>query len=243
MERALALARRAQGSTSPNPPVGALLVHDERVVGEGFTRPPGQAHAEIVALEAAGERARGAELYVTLEPCSHWGRTPPCTEALIKAGIASAHIAVLDPNPRVSGEGVRQLEEQGIAVSLGECAVEAAELVEAHAKYSKEGRPLVTLLMDAPDEVARQVRAAADLVVRQAPPESDLSAWLDRLGQEEVTSAVIDDPATADLLLRAGLADRIIAAQHVALPKGFFLRTTVEHPVRHALLYPASRTD
>ena len=98
MERALSLARRAQGTTSPNPPVGAVIVKDGQVVGEGWTQPAGQAHAEIVALRQAGSRAAGASLYVTLEPCNHHGRTPPCTDAIAEAGIAEVHAARSEAN-------------------------------------------------------------------------------------------------------------------------------------------------
>src|SRR3990170_2682294 len=101
MQRALALARQALGRVSPNPAVGAVLVRSGRVVGEGYTQPPGGPHAEIVALGQAGEAARGAALYVSLEPCCHHGRTPPCTEAIIAAGVAEVHLAALDPDPRV----------------------------------------------------------------------------------------------------------------------------------------------
>ena len=139
MLRALELARRARGSTAPNPPVGAVIVKDGRVVGEGFTQPPGQAHAEIVALATAGEEARDATLYVTLEPCCHWGRTPPCVDALVAAGIRSVHVAVRDPNPRVNGEGIRFLQEHGIPVTMGECAAEASKLLGNHARHAAEG--------------------------------------------------------------------------------------------------------
>jgi diaminohydroxyphosphoribosylaminopyrimidine deaminase/5-amino-6-(5-phosphoribosylamino)uracil reductase len=134
MLRALELARLVRGQTSPNPPVGAVLVKGQRIIGEGATQPPGQAHAEIMALRQAGEEARGATLYVTLEPCSHFGRTPPCVDALIAAGIKEAYIALLDPNPLVDGEGIRRLKAHGIAVSTGLCAMEARHLIEAHIK-------------------------------------------------------------------------------------------------------------
>jgi diaminohydroxyphosphoribosylaminopyrimidine deaminase/5-amino-6-(5-phosphoribosylamino)uracil reductase len=165
MERALALARSAQGWTSPNPPVGAVLVRDGGIVGEGCTQQAGQAHAEIVALNEAGEAATGATLYVTLEPCSHWGRTPPCTDALIAAGVSCVHIALLDPNPRVNGRGIHRLEQHGIHVTTGECATEAAELVEAHAKYITECLPFVTLLLSPPEEVAARLHAVTDAVL------------------------------------------------------------------------------
>src|SRR5437588_433292 len=109
MARALRLAERARGHCSPNPAVGAVVVRDGRIVGEGWTQPPGQAHAEVEALRRAGEAARGATLYVTLEPCSHFGRTPPCVRAIVEAGVAEVHAAVGDPNPCVDGDGFRQL--------------------------------------------------------------------------------------------------------------------------------------
>ena len=144
MARALELAWSAVGRTSPNPSVGAVLVRDGGVVGEGSTRPAGQAHAEVVALEQAGELARGATLYVTLEPCSHYGRTPPCTEAIIAAGVAEVNVSTIDRNPRVSGSGIDLLQESGIAVSVGEGRSEADELAAPHAKLTTSGRPLVT---------------------------------------------------------------------------------------------------
>src|SRR3972149_10424845 len=120
MARALELARQALGTTSPNPAVWAVIVKDGEIIGEGFTQPPGGPHAEIVALERAGERARGAQMFVTLEPCCIFGRTPPCTPALIRAGIASVHMATPDPNPRVWGRGKKELDEAGIATPTGE---------------------------------------------------------------------------------------------------------------------------
>ncbi|MEA1958675.1 MAG: bifunctional diaminohydroxyphosphoribosylaminopyrimidine deaminase/5-amino-6-(5-phosphoribosylamino)uracil reductase RibD [Chloroflexota bacterium] len=144
MERALSLARMAVGSTSPNPPVGAVVVNDGEIVGEGYTQPPGSAHAEVVALEVAGERAQGAAMYVTLEPCCFEGRTPPCTQAIIDAGIDDVHIATLDPNPKVAGRGRAELEEAGIATCLGEREAEAREINEAYFKFITTGVPFVT---------------------------------------------------------------------------------------------------
>ena len=144
MGLALSLARKAVGSVSPNPPVGAVLVRDGEVVGEGYTRPPGQAHAEIVAIRQAGPRARGATLYTTLEPCNHQGRTGPCSEAIIEAGVAEVHSAVMDPNPHVKGGGLSRLSEAGLAVSTGEMAGEAWRLIEAYAKLVTTGTPFVT---------------------------------------------------------------------------------------------------
>jgi diaminohydroxyphosphoribosylaminopyrimidine deaminase/5-amino-6-(5-phosphoribosylamino)uracil reductase len=143
MQRALALAGQALGRVSPNPAVGAVLVRDGRVVGEGFTRPPGGPHAEVVALEQAGEAARGAALYVSLEPCCHQGRTPPCTEALIAAGVVEVHMAILDPDPNVNGCGRKELEAAGIAVQVGEREEEARRLNEAYIKHRTTGLPFV----------------------------------------------------------------------------------------------------
>ncbi len=143
MQRALALARQALGTTSPNPAVGAVVVKEGVVIGEGFTLPPGQRHAEIGALEQAGAAAQGAELYTTLEPCCHLGRTPPCTEAIIAAGVKTVHLAVIDPNPRVAGRGCAQLQAAGIQVVV-EDTQGAQELYEGFAKHIQSGIPFLT---------------------------------------------------------------------------------------------------
>ena len=143
MQRALALAARARGRTSPNPMVGAVIVRDGLVVGEGYHQRAGTPHAEVHALRAAGEQARGATLYVNLEPCNHHGRTPPCTEALIAAGIAEVHMAMLDPNPRVNGQGRARLEAAGIRTFVGALEDEARELNESFITYITAGRPFV----------------------------------------------------------------------------------------------------
>ena len=143
MQRALALAGQALGRVSPNPAVGAVLVRDGRVVGEGFTQPPGGPHAEVVALDQAGEAALGSTLYASLEPCCHQGHTPPCTKAIIAAGVAEVHVAILDPDPNVNGRGRRELEAAGIAVRVGECDQEARRLNEAYIKHRTTGLPFV----------------------------------------------------------------------------------------------------
>ncbi len=145
MRAALALARRGLGNTAPNPSVGCVVVKDDRVVGRAVTAPGGRPHAEPLALAMAGEAARGATLYVTLEPCSHWGRTPPCTDAVIAAGVARAVIATRDPDGRVNGSGIARLRAAGIAVTEGVLAAEAAEVLAGFATRVRLGRPLVTL--------------------------------------------------------------------------------------------------
>lgn len=143
MQRVLALARQALGQVSPNPAVGAVVVRDGQVVGEGFTRPPGGPHAEVVALEQAGEAARGSVLYVNLEPCCHQGRTPPCTGAIVAAGVAEVHMAMLDPDANVNGRGRDELAAAGIAVQVGEREEEARRLNEAYVKHRTTGLPFV----------------------------------------------------------------------------------------------------
>jgi len=139
------LARLALGEVSPNPAVGAVVVKNSAVVGRGFTQPPGGDHAEVVALKESGAQAEGGILYVTLEPCVHFGRTPPCTGAIIAAGIAEVHIATLDDNPKVAGRGKAALEKAGIKVVMGEEEAEARQLNEAYFKYIRTGRPFVSV--------------------------------------------------------------------------------------------------
>lgn len=146
MKLALALARRGLGTVSPNPAVGCVLVSPEgKVVGRGWTQPSGRPHAETEALRRAGARARNATAFVTLEPCSHTGKTPPCADALIEAGVTRVVAAIEDPDPRVSGQGHVRLSAAGVEVSTGICAEEAAEVNAGFILHRTQGRPLVTL--------------------------------------------------------------------------------------------------
>jgi diaminohydroxyphosphoribosylaminopyrimidine deaminase/5-amino-6-(5-phosphoribosylamino)uracil reductase len=145
MQLALTLGRRGLGNTWPNPAVGAVAVKDGIVVGRGWTQPGGRPHAETEALRRAGEQARGATLYVTLEPCSHHGRTPPCADAIVDAGVARVVSALGDPNPKVAGDGYARLGAAGIAVSEGLCADEARRDHAGHIRRILDGRPHVTL--------------------------------------------------------------------------------------------------
>jgi len=145
MALALALGRRGLGRTWPNPAVGAVLVRDGAIVGRGWTQAGGRPHAETEALRRAGELARGATLYVTLEPCSHHGKTPPCTDAVIGAGVARVVSAMADPNPDVSGAGHRRLADHGIVVEVGVRAEEARRAHAGHIRRMTDGRPHVTL--------------------------------------------------------------------------------------------------
>jgi diaminohydroxyphosphoribosylaminopyrimidine deaminase/5-amino-6-(5-phosphoribosylamino)uracil reductase len=229
MARALLLASRALGTVSPNPAVGAVLVRDGQIVGEGATQPPGEAHAEIVALRSAGALARGSTLYVTLEPCAHYGRTPPCADALVGAGIAEAHVAMLDRSPWVDGHGVAVLEQAGIRVRLGSHETAARHLNEAYLCWLTRGRPLVTaryaldlagraLPLDAPalgaavsKELARQ-RKTADRTV------TDIAALLAEypdltgLATLGVTALHVEAPPhVLGPLIERGLVDRVVA--------------------------------
>ncbi len=149
MAHALGLARRGLGRVWPNPAVGCVLVKGSRVLGRGFTQPGGRPHAETVALAAAGEGARGATAYVTLEPCAHHGRTPPCAGALAAAGVARVVTAIEDPDPRVSGRGHAMLRAAGIAVTEGVLAEEARALQRGFLSRVVRGRPMVTLKLAA----------------------------------------------------------------------------------------------
>ncbi len=149
MRRAVALARRGLGYTSPNPPVGAVVVSRGRIVGEGFHRKAGGPHGEIHALNAAGTKARGATLYVTLEPCNHHGRTPPCTEAVIAAGVRRVVIGSRDPNPAVRGGGTQRLRRAGIDVTAGILQPECDDVIAAFRKRVSVGMPFVTLKLAA----------------------------------------------------------------------------------------------
>ncbi len=145
MRRALELGARAEGRTRPNPAVGAVVVADQQIVGEGYHPAAGEPHAEVFALQAAANRAVGADLYVTLEPCSHHGRTGPCTEAIIAAGIKRVFVGTQDPNPQVAGSGIQSLQQAGIQVEVGLCETECRRLIAPFAKHVTTGLPFVIL--------------------------------------------------------------------------------------------------
>ncbi|HDD35572.1 MAG TPA: bifunctional diaminohydroxyphosphoribosylaminopyrimidine deaminase/5-amino-6-(5-phosphoribosylamino)uracil reductase RibD [Candidatus Desulfofervidus auxilii] len=149
MQYAIALAKKARGRTSPNPLVGAVIVKDGRIVGKGYHKKAGLPHAEIEAIKAAGEQAKGADLYVTLEPCNHYGRTPPCTEAILRAGIKRVFVGMRDPNPHVKGKGIEYLKSKGIEVEIGILEKKCQRLNEMFIKYVTTGMPFVSLKLAA----------------------------------------------------------------------------------------------
>jgi diaminohydroxyphosphoribosylaminopyrimidine deaminase / 5-amino-6-(5-phosphoribosylamino)uracil reductase len=145
MQEALRLAQNSRALPYPNPWVGCVVVRKGKIVGRGFHRGPGTPHAEVMALKQAGRRAKGAALYVTLEPCCHYGKTPPCTDAILKAGIGKVIYAQRDPNPLVAGRSARILKTRGVVVQSGVCLREASKLNEVYMKYRASGLPFVTV--------------------------------------------------------------------------------------------------
>jgi diaminohydroxyphosphoribosylaminopyrimidine deaminase / 5-amino-6-(5-phosphoribosylamino)uracil reductase len=183
MAEAVSLGQGVRASTSPNPWVGAVVVPDgDQPVALGATQPPGGPHAEVVALELAGPSARGATVYVTLEPCSHHGRTPPCTDALIAAGVRRVVVGVVDPDPKVSGSGIDRLRQAGIEVDVGVGSAEAGESLGPYLTHRRTGRPWVVLKLAAtldgriaaPDRTSQWITGAeARADVQQLRAESD----------------------------------------------------------------------
>jgi diaminohydroxyphosphoribosylaminopyrimidine deaminase/5-amino-6-(5-phosphoribosylamino)uracil reductase len=198
IERAIALAERGRGIVSPNPMVGALVVDAAgRVVGQGWHEGPGRDHAEVVALREAGETARGATLYTSLEPCSHFGRTPPCTRAVIAAGISRVVAALRDPNPAVDGSGFRELGAAGIEVREGVLAEEAARQNEAFAKHVRTGLPFVVWKMAASLDGKVAARDGSSRWITGEAARADvhrLRAWSDAIVVGAGT-ALVDDPS------------------------------------------------
>jgi diaminohydroxyphosphoribosylaminopyrimidine deaminase/5-amino-6-(5-phosphoribosylamino)uracil reductase len=197
MSRALELAERGWGHVSPNPMVGALLIQSGRVVGEGWHEGPGTAHAEAMALAAAGSNAKGATLYCTLEPCDHTGRTGPCTRALVDAGIARAFVAAGDPNPVVDGRGFRALQEAGVQVHSGLLAERAHRLNEAFECHVTTGLPFVALKMASSLDGKTAAIDGSSKWITGEVARSDvqrLRAWADAIVVGAGT-ALADDPA------------------------------------------------
>jgi len=231
MQAALGLARRGLGSVWPNPAVGCVIVGDGRVVGRGWTQPGGRPHAETEALAAAGAAARGATAYVTLEPCAHHGKTPPCAQALADCGIARVVGAVEDPDPRVSGKGFALLRAAGIDVASGLLADQAADLNAGFFLKVREGRPLVTLKLattldgriathtgesrwitgDAARQAAHLLRAESDVVMVGSgtvlADDPDLTCRLPGMAERSPVRVVVDGrlrlPLTAKLVATA----------------------------------------
>ncbi|MGH8291400.1 MAG: bifunctional diaminohydroxyphosphoribosylaminopyrimidine deaminase/5-amino-6-(5-phosphoribosylamino)uracil reductase RibD [Steroidobacteraceae bacterium] len=196
MARALALAEGGLETTQPNPRVGCVIAHGEQIVAEGWHERAGEPHAEINALRAAGSSAAGATAYVTLEPCSHHGRTPPCVEALIAARVAHVIFALEDPNPRVSGRGAQALRRAGIAVDSGLLAAEAAELNPGFLKRMRSGRPWVRVKLAMSLDGRTALANGASRWITGAAAREDVQHWRARSSAilTGVGTVLADDP-------------------------------------------------
>jgi diaminohydroxyphosphoribosylaminopyrimidine deaminase / 5-amino-6-(5-phosphoribosylamino)uracil reductase len=197
MQRALALAERGWGRVSPNPLVGAVIVYGDQVVGEGWHEGPGSPHAEVVALRDAGEGARGSTLYVTLEPCDHTGRTGPCTEAIIEAGVARVVAGATDPNPVVDGSGFARLRSAGVEVATGVLGDEARRLNVAFERHVRTGRPFVIVKGAASLDGKTATIAGVSKWITSRDARDDaqrLRAWADAIVVGART-AIEDEPA------------------------------------------------
>lgn len=197
MQLALTLGRRGLGNTWPNPAVGAVVVKDGIVLGRGWTQPGGRPHAETEALRRAGDQARGATLYVTLEPCSHHGRTPPCAGAIVDAGIARVVSALGDPNPKVAGDGYARLRAAGIEVSEGLCAGEARRDHAGHIRRILDGRPhvMLKLAVSADGKVARAGRKPAQITGEKTRARVHLIRAMNDAIMVGIGTVLADDPA------------------------------------------------
>jgi diaminohydroxyphosphoribosylaminopyrimidine deaminase / 5-amino-6-(5-phosphoribosylamino)uracil reductase len=236
MAAALDLARRGFGRVAPNPAVAALVVKGGIVVGRGATAPGGRPHAEVLALDAAGAAAEGATLYVTLEPCSHHGRTPPCADAIIKAGIARVVSTIDDPDPRVAGEGYRRLRDAGIEVRTDVLAEAALRANLGHILRITRGRPMVTLkLAETADGYAAERKGATRLMITGAPANARVH-MLRALNDAVLVgtgTVIADDPLLNVRLpgLEARKPLRIVLDSELVLPPSARLAATARtHP-------------
>ena len=197
MQRAVDLAYQGQYTTRPNPAVGCVIVADGQVVGEGFHARAGQAHAEIVALQQAGARAQGATAYITLEPCSHQGKTGPCVDALIQAGIAHVEIAMLDPNPQVNGQGVQKLQAVGITVQIGLLGKAAQSLNQGFCYSMKNHRPYVRAKLAMSLDGRTAMASGESKWITGGPARQDVQKLRARSGAivTGIGTVLADDPA------------------------------------------------
>jgi len=196
MRRALELAARGLYSTHPNPRVGAVLARDQEIIGEGWHERPGQPHAEPNAIRDAGERARGATAYVTLEPCSHFGRTPPCADALLAAGVRRVVYAVGDPNPRVDGAGAARLKKAGVIVESGLLAREAEALNAGFMLRMRSGRPFVRLKSGVSLDGRTALANGKSKWITSEEARADVQHWRAQSGAVLTSAATVlaDDP-------------------------------------------------
>ena len=244
MRRALELAARGLGETSPNPVVGCVVARGGRVVGEGLHARAGGPHAEVAALRQAGPRARGATLYVTLEPCAHQGRTPPCAPLVRDAGVARVVAALRDPNPLVAGRGLSLLRRSGVAVETGLLAAEAARLNERFLAWARHGRPFV-LLKAALTLDGRIATASGRSKWITSPAQRRQARWLRRLHDAVlvgVGTALADDPLLLPSPRTRRPFARVVLDSRLRLPaRGRLARTATRARARPRALVRAGR--
>ncbi len=232
MRQAIALARRGLGRTSPNPPVGAVVVARGRIVGRGWHRRPGALHGEAAALRAAGRRARGATLYVTLEPCNHHGRTPPCTEAILAAGVRRVVFGARDPNPHVRGRGAARLRRAGVTVVGGVERAACEEVVAGFTSLVKRGRPLVTLKLAATLDGRIATRTGESRWISGPQARGLVHRWRDEMDAVMVGIGTVlaDDPRLT--CRRRGGRDplRVIIDSRLRIPLGALVLTKEAAP-------------
>lgn len=220
MRRAIELARLGQYSTKPNPNVGCVIVKDAQLLGEGHHPRAGQPHAEVFALRQAGEQARGATAYVTLEPCAHYGRTPPCAKALVDAGVVKVVVACPDPNPLVAGKGVQILQDAGIQVSVGVAEAEAAQLNAGFLKAMATGMPYVRLKIASSLDGRTAMASGESKWITGAAARADVQHW------RAISAAVItgiDTVLADDCLLNVRQLAAVDDLHNVVQPKRIIL--------------------
>ena len=224
MQRAVELAARGLYTTHPNPRVGCVITLDEKIVGEGWHIKAGETHAEVNALQQAGERARGATAYVTLEPCSHTGRTPPCSDALINAGIKRVVYGMRDPNPLVNGQGIAKLRMAGIAVEGPVCEAEVRELNRGFIKRMQQGLPLVRIKMGMSADGRTALSNGISKWITSETSRADVQHWRARSSAVMTGSGTIlsDDPQlnvrSTDIDTQGRQVLRVICDTHLRMP-------------------------
>ena len=238
MRRALELAARGLYTTYPNPRVGAVLARDNEIVGEGWHERPGEAHAEPMAIRSAGERARGATAYVTLEPCNHHGRTPPCVDVLLVAGVRRVVYAIADPNPFVTGKGARRLADAGVAVQAGLLEREAAALNAGFFMRMRQGRPFVRLKSAVSLDGRTALVNGASKWITGEEARADVQHWRAQSGAVLTSAATVraDDPRL-DVRIEAPRQPlRVVLDRRRQVPKG----ARILRPPGEALLFCAA---
>lgn len=221
MKLALQIAKSTRGQTSPNPIVGSVVVKDGQIVGIGAHLKAGEGHAEVQALKMAGEKARGATIYVTLEPCSHYGKTPPCADLIIERGIKRAVIATTDPNPKVAGNGIQKLKDAGIEVVVGVCREEADKMNAVFFHYIKTKRPYVTLktAMTLDGKIATKTGESKWITSGEAREDAHYYRHVNDAILVGVGTVIADDPSlTTRLPLGGKQPIRIVLDRHLRTP-------------------------